>query len=113
MLFKCDTDQLLIMGPYLRIRYDGRKKQCMSPAAFGTSDATDAKTEGAFRKLYASVIVTMDGHACRMATSTGYLMKLNTINDRIIKGLRNMVAILGKNGYHSNVSRHGVIHACG
>lgn len=85
----------------------------MGPTAFGTSDATDAKTEGAFRKLYASEIVTMDGHTGRMTTGTGYLMKLNTINDRIIKGLRNMVAILGKNGYHSIVNGHGFIHACG
>ena len=30
-------------------------------------------------------------------------MKLNTIYDRIIKGLRNKVAILDKNGYHSIV----------
>lgn len=59
------------------------------------------------------MIVAMDGHTGRMAAGTRELMKLNTINDRIIKGLRNMIAILDKNGYHNIVNRHGFIHVCG
>lgn len=59
------------------------------------------------------MIVAMDGHTGRMTAGTRDLMKLNTINDRIIKGLRNMIAILDKNGYHNIVNRHGFIHVCG
>lgn len=43
----------------------------------------------------------MCAHAGRMTVGTGQLMKLNTIYDRIIKGLRNKVAILNENDYHS------------
>ena len=85
----------------------------MSFTAFRTSDTADAQTDGAIRKFYVSSVVSMYGHTCRMTTGTGYLMKLNTIYDRIIKGLRNMVAILNKNGYHGIVNRHGFIHVCG
>ncbi|MGN0359272.1 MAG: hypothetical protein ACI4EM_00875 [Hominisplanchenecus sp.] len=41
-----------------------------------------------------------------MGTGTGQLVKLEVINNRIIKGLRNLIAIPDKNGYHSIVNRH-------
>ena len=113
MLIVRDTDLLLIDGAYLRVRNDRRKKQGMCFAAHRASDSADVQTYGAIRKFDASMVVAMNGHAGRMTTATGYLMQLNTMNDRIIKGLRNMVAILDKNGYHSIVDRHGFIHACG
>lgn len=84
----------------------------MCLTAFGTPDTADAQTDCAVRKFDTSLIVTMYGHTGRMAAGTGYLMKLNMIYDRIIKGLRNKVAILDKNGYHSIVDGHGFIHAC-
>ena len=84
----------------------------MSLSAFGTADTADAQPGGSIRKLDTSMIVTMYGHTGRMAAGTGHLMKLDTIYDRIIKGLRNKVAILDKNGYHSIVKGHGFIHAC-
>ena len=37
---------------------------------------------------------------------TGQLMKGKVINNRIIKGLRNLIAIPDKNGYHSLVNVH-------
>ena len=85
----------------------------MGPAAFGAPDTADTQTDSTGRELDLSFVVTMYGHAGRMTAGTGYLMKLNTIYDRIIKGLRNRVAIWGKNGYHSHVDRHGSIRACG
>lgn len=112
MLLGSNADLLMVTGANLRVRYDGRKKQSVSLSAFGTADAADTQPGDSGRKLDASIIVAMYGHTGRMTAGTGQLMKLNTIYDRIIKGLRNKVAILDKNGYHSIVNGHGFIHAC-
>ena len=48
----------------------------------------------------------MYGEAGRVATGTGQLMKWEVRNNRIIKGLRNLIAIPDKNGYHSIVNGH-------
>lgn len=85
----------------------------MSSAALRASDTADTQSDGAKRKLNASLIVTMNGQTGRMTAGTGDLVKLDAINDRIIKGLRNMLAIMDKNGYHSIVNRDGFIHVCG
>ena len=39
-------------------------------------------------------------------------MKWKAQDNRIIKGLRNLVAIFYKNGYHSVVNRHSFICVC-
>ena len=39
-------------------------------------------------------------------------MKLKIMNNRIVKGLRNLIAIWDKNGYHSIVNRHRVTCGC-
>ena len=80
--------------------------------AFRTPDAADTQAECFSWKFDTSLIVTVYGHAGRMTAGTGNLMKLDMVYDRIIKGLRNKVAILDKNGYHSIVNGHGFIHAC-
>ena len=48
----------------------------------------------------------MDRQTGGMRTGTGQLVKLKVKNNRIIKGLRNLIAIPDKNGYHSIVNRH-------
>ena len=84
----------------------------MGFVTLGTFNPADAQTDYTIRKLNTSAIVAMNGHAAGMATRTAQLMKLDTTNNRIILGLRNRIAILKKNGYHSTVNRHGFIHAC-
>ncbi len=78
----------------------------MGATAFGTSDPTDPEPDISGRKFNSPCVVTMYGKAGGMPTGTGQLMKLDLINNRIIKGLRNMIAILSKNGYHGIVNGH-------
>ncbi len=113
MLFKIKTYPVLITETNLGIWNNRGQKKCMGCTAHGAFDTTDAQTDGSAWKFYASLIVTMNAHAGRMTTGTRDLMKLNTVNDRIIKRLRNMVAIPDKNGYHGIVDRRGIIHVCG
>lgn len=47
-----------------------------------------------------------------MGTGTGHLVKLKVKNNRIIKRLRNLIAIFDKNGYHGFVNRHRVTCVC-
>ena len=81
----------------------------MGATAFGTSDPTDPEPDISGRKFNGPSVVTMYGKAGGMPTGTGQLMELDLINNRIIKGLRNMIAILSKNGYHSIVNGHRFI----
>lgn len=83
----------------------------MGSPAFGAFDPTDPEPERPSGQFDGSLIVTMNRQTGRMRAGTGQLVKLNFINNRIIKGLRNLIAILGKNGYHSIVNRHRV--TCG
>lgn len=78
----------------------------MSAPAFRASDPAYPEPYGPGRKFYIPFVVTVNGKTGRMATGTGQLMELELINNRIIKGLRNLVAILSKNGYHGIVDRH-------
>ena len=81
----------------------------MGAAAFGTPDPADPKPYISGRELNSPSVVTMYGKTGGMTTGTGQLVKLDLINNRIIKGLRNMIAILSKNGYHSIVNGHRFI----
>ncbi|MCI8307618.1 MAG: hypothetical protein HFH14_06160 [Lachnospiraceae bacterium] len=45
----------------------------------------------------------MDGKADSVPAGTGQVVELNGIYNRVIKELRNLVAIRGKNGYHGIV----------
>lgn len=78
----------------------------MSTPTLGTLDPAYPKPDGPGRKLYIPFVVTVNGKTGRMAAGTGQLMERQLINNRIIKGLRNLIAILSKNGYHSIVDRH-------
>ena len=78
----------------------------MGSSAFGALHTADTKPDSAGGGVDGSLVVTMDRQTGRMRAGTGQLVKLNFINNRIIKGLRNLVAISDKNGYHSIVNRH-------
>jgi hypothetical protein len=54
----------------------------------------------------------MDRQTGGMRTGTGQLVKLKVKNNRIIKGLRNLIAIPDKNGYHGIVNRHRFSCVC-
>ena len=47
-----------------------------------------------------------------MPAGTGQLVELDIIYNRIIKGLRNLIAIMDKNGYHSIVNGHRFTCVC-
>ena len=102
---------LLVRKCDLGVRDHGRKKKCMGGPALRAFHPTDTEPDRSGRQLYCPPVVAMDREAGRMATGTGQLMERKIKNNRIIKGLRNLVAIPGKNGYHSIVNRHRV--TCG
>lgn len=103
-IFKAQADHLLVGEKHLRIGDQGRQQYCMCTAAFGTPDPADPEAGISGRKFNSPSVVTMYGKAGGMPTGTGQLMELYLINNKIIKGLRNMIAILSKNGYHSIVN---------
>lgn len=78
----------------------------MGSSALGAYHPADAEPDSPGGQFDGSVVVTMDRQTGRMRAGTGQLVKLNFINNRIIKGLRDLVAISDKNGYHSIVNRH-------
>ena len=84
----------------------------MGSPALGAFHPADTEPENSGRQLYGPLIVTMDRQTGRMGTGTGQLVKLEIINNRIVKGLRNLIAIPDKNGYHSIVNRHRVTCGC-
>lgn len=84
----------------------------MGRSAFRAFDPADPEPDSPGRQLYGPPVVTMDRQTGRMRTGTGQLVKLDFINNRIIKGLRNLIAIWDQNGYHSIVNRHRVTCGC-
>ena len=84
----------------------------MGSPAFGTFHPAYTESESSGRQLYGPSVVTMDRQTGRMRTGTGQLVKLKIINNRIVKGLRNLIAIPDKNGYHGIVNRHRVTCVC-
>ena len=84
----------------------------MGSPAFGTFHPADTESESSGRQLYGPSVVTMDRQTGRMRAGTGQLVKLKIINNRIVKGLRNLIAIRDKNGYHSIVNRHRITCVC-
>lgn len=68
----------------------------MGSAAFGALHTADTKPENPRGQLYGSPVVTMNRKTSRMRAGTGQLMKLKVINNRIVKGLRNLIAIFDK-----------------
>lgn len=93
-VLKAQTDPLLIDKEHLGIGDQGRQQDRMRVSAFGTSDPTDPEADISGRKFNSPSVVTMYGKAGGMPTGTGQLMELDLINNRIIKRLRNMIAIL-------------------
>ena len=84
----------------------------MGSTAFGASHPADTEPESSGRQLYGPPVVTMDRQTGRMRAGTDQLVKLKIINNRIVKGLRNLIAIPDKNGYHGIVNRHRVTCVC-
>ena len=84
----------------------------MGSTAFRAFHPADTEPESSGRQLYGPSVVTMDRQTGRMRAGTGQLVKRKIINNRIIKGLRNLIAIPDKNGYHSIVNRHRVTCVC-
>ena len=84
----------------------------MGSTAFRASYPADTEPESSGRQLYGPPVVAMDRQTGRMRTGTGQLVKLKVKNNRIVKGLRNLIAIWDKNGYHSIVNRHRVTCVC-
>ena len=80
----------------------------MGSPAFGTFYPADSEPDCPRGQLYGALVVAMDRQAGRMRTGTGQPVKRKVKNNRIIKGLRNLIAIWDKNGYHSIVNRHRV-----
>ena len=84
----------------------------MGSPAFGAFHPADPEPDGSRGELYSPPVVTMDRQTGGMRTGTGQLVKLKVKNNRIIKGLRNLIAILDKNGYHGIVNRHRFSCVC-
>lgn len=84
----------------------------MGSPALGAFHPADTEPDSPGGKFYGSLVVTMDGQTGRMGAGTGQLVKRKVINNRIIKGLRNLIAIWDKNGYHSIVNRHRFTCGC-
>ena len=78
----------------------------MGSPAFRTLYPADSEPERSGREFHSPPVATMYGEAGSVAAGTGQLMKGKVINNRIIKGLRNLIAIPDKNGYHSLVNVH-------
>lgn len=106
------ADPLLVGKRDLGVGNHGGEKKCMSSTAFGASHPADTEPESSGRQLYGPPVVTMNRQTGRMRTGTGQLVKLKVKNNRIIKGLRNLIAIPDKNGYHGIVNRHRVTCVC-
>ena len=99
------ADPLLVGKKDLGVGDHGRQKKRMGSSAFGAFDPADTKAESTGGQLYSPLVVTMDRQTGRMRAGTGQLVKRKVKNNRIIKGLRNRIAIWDKNGYHSIVNR--------
>ena len=105
-LFVVVTDPLLVGKRNLGVRNHGRQEDRMGSPALGTLYPADPEPDRTWGKLYGAPVVTMYRETGRVAAGTGQLMELKVINNRIIKGLRNLIAIPDKNGYHSIVNGH-------
>lgn len=80
----------------------------MSGSAFRAFYPADTKPDLSGWHIYGSIVVTMDRKTGRMRAGTSQLMERSLQKNRIIKRLRNFIAITDKNGYHSIVTRHRV-----
>lgn len=78
----------------------------MGSPALGTLYPADSEPERSGREFHSPPVVAMYGEAGSVAAGTGQLMELKIKNNRIIKGLRNLIAIPDKNGYHGIVNGH-------
>ncbi len=104
-LLVCADDPVLISKGDPVIRDNGRRKERVSSAAFGAPEPADSQREGPFRKENASFIVRMDRKTGGMAAGAGQMVKLEAVNERIVRNLRKMVVIFDRNEYHSLVRR--------
>ena len=110
--FKVTADFLLVGKRYLRIGNHRRQKKSMGRSAFRAFDPADTEPDSPGGQFYSPPVITMDRQTGRMRAGTGQLMKLKMINNRIVKGLGNLIAIPDKNGYHSIVNRHRFSCGC-
>lgn len=106
------TDTLLVRECYLGIGDNRRQKDRMGRTTHGASDSADAKADEPILLLYRTFVVAVNREAGGVAAGTDELMELEVIDNGIIKGLRNLIAIWDKNGYHSIVNGHGETCVC-
>jgi len=76
----------------------------MGGSAFGTDEPQDAEPDGSAGILHRTVIIAMDGKASMMAAGTLQLVKLEAVDDGIVKFFGNIVAIFDGDGYHSIIA---------
>lgn len=92
------ADPLLVSKGDLGIRNDGRQKECVGSLALGAADTADAKRKRPIPNLHGTSVVAMNGDTGGVAAGTGEreLVELDIIYNRIIKRLRNLIAIFDK-----------------
>ncbi len=76
----------------------------------------DMETDRINTRFNASVIVSMNCHACRVTTGAGQLVELKMIYCFIVRILRNRIVKISIKGYHKHVSavvKHRLEHAAG
>lgn len=83
----------------------------MGAAANITENPGNPETDDLIRQPDFTVVTAIPDQTAEVAAGTGYLCEINRKNNFIIKFLRNRVAEINMNGYHSIV--HGVSHVFG
>ncbi len=101
MLFQGDTDGPLIIERNLGIGDDGRRKKGMCHPALRTANPAYPQPYRPVVLLNQALIVPMNAETGGMATGTGETVQLERIDHRIIEGLRKLIAITEKDGYHN------------
>ena len=79
----------------------------MRSSTLGTPDTADPERMDTIRKKDAPCIVSMDRQTGRMTAGTFQLVKLEAVNNGIVKILRKLIEISDRNEYHSLV-RHSL-----
>ncbi len=95
----------------LGIRDNGRKKERMGMPAGITENPCNTKKDDLVSHPDFTEVSAIPDQGAGMSTGAGDLVKIEGINDFIIKILRNRVAEIRFNGYHNR--EHGVNHVIG
>ena len=99
------NDVYLIRQGNLGIRNQIRREKSMCSTTMAALHTADVEADRPLLIFDISVIVSMDGQACRMTTAAGQLVELKIIYCFIIGILRNRIAKITQKGYHRHVAR--------